>query len=701
MIQGYLPINRGDMDNRGWGQCDFVFVTGDAYVDHPSFGPAILSRLLEAYGYKVGIIAQPDWKDSKSISVLGRPRLGFLVSSGNMDSMVNHYSVAKRHRNKDAYSPGGVMGLRPDRAGIVYGNLIRKEFQNIPIIMGGIEASLRRLSHYDYWSDKVRRSMLLDSQADIISYGMGEHSIIEIAEALDNNIDVKDITFINGTIFKVSNTDSVYDAVELPSYDEILKDKKAFAKSFYIQYSNTDPYSGKRLIEKYKDNEYVVQNPPSKPLTQAEMDRVYSLPYMRDYHPSYREAGGISAIEEVKFSLVSNRGCFGGCSYCALTFHQGRILQTRSHESIMAEASQMVWDKDFKGYIHDVGGPTANFRNRACDKQNNKGACINKQCLYPEPCKNLKIDHSDYLTLLRKLRDLPNVKKVFIRSGIRYDYLINDSDDTFMNELCEHHISGQLKVAPEHISDKVLALMGKPANSVYEKFLSKYKKINDELGKNQFVVPYMISSHPGSTLKEAIELAEYLRDLGYMPEQVQDFYPTPSTISTCMYYTGLDPRTMKEVYVARSPHEKAMQRALIQYRNPKNYELVIEALLKAGRTDLIGFDKKCLVRPRQLSKEKYQRRNSPSSNRSANRSSDKFASKEGNKPANKSGNKCVIKDASKTANRSDDRFVRKEGNKSSNRSDKKWVKEGSNKGNNRSFNNSRSPEVSKSRKKTF
>ncbi|WP_184089790.1 YgiQ family radical SAM protein [Anaerocolumna cellulosilytica] len=598
MIRDFLPICKADMEKRGWDQCDFVYITGDAYVDHHSFGPAIISRVLESHGFKVGIIPQPNWKDVNSIKILGTPRLGFLVSGGNMDTMVNHYSVAKKRRKQDAYSPGGVMGKRPDRATIVYCNLIRKVYKNSPIVIGGIEASLRRFGHYDYWSDSVKRSILLDSQADIISYGMGEHSIVEIAEALESGLDVKDITFIDGTVYKTKDLSSVYDAVTLPSFDDILKRKKAFAQSFFVQYSNTDPYSGKRLVEKYKDNEYVVQNPPSKPLTQTEMDRVYSLPFMRDYHPSYVEQGGIPAIEELKFSLISNRGCFGGCSFCALTFHQGRIIQTRSHESILAEANHLIWDKDFKGYINDVGGPTANFRHTACAKQNTKGACINKQCLYPKPCSNLKIDHSDYLVLLKKLRELPNVKKVFVRSGIRFDYLINDSDDTFMKELCEHHISGQLKVAPEHISDRVLDMMGKPKNSVYEEFIRKYKRTNEKVGKNQFVVPYLMSSHPGSTIKEAVALAEYLRDLGYMPEQVQDFYPTPSTISTCMYYTGLDPRTMQAVYTPKSPHEKAMQRALIQYRNPKNYDLVVEALNMANRTDLIGFDKNCLIRPK-------------------------------------------------------------------------------------------------------
>ncbi|BCN30546.1 YgiQ family radical SAM protein [Anaeromicropila herbilytica] len=602
MIKDFLPICKEDMDKRGWEEVDFVYIIGDAYVDHHSFGPAIISRVLEANGYKVGIIAQPDWKDKNSITILGKPRLGFLVCGGNMDTMVNHYTVAKKKRKVDAYTPGGEMGKRPDRATIVYSNLIRKVYKDAPIIIGGIEASLRRLGHYDYWSDSVKRSILLDSQADIISYGMGEHSIVEIADALNSGIAIQDITFINGTAYKAKDLSSVYDAVTLPTFQQIVESKEVFAKSFYMQYCNTDPFTGKRLVEQYKENEYIVQNPPSKPLSQGEMDRVYSLPYMRDFHPIYKEQGGIPAIEELKFSLVNNRGCFGGCSFCALTFHQGRIIQTRSHESILNEAQLLIWDKDFKGYINDVGGPTANFRDTACDKQKEHGACINKQCLFPKPCKNLKIDHSDYLSLLRKLRELPNVKKVFIRSGIRFDYLINDKDDTFIKELCEHHVSGQLKVAPEHIADPVLSLMGKPENAVYERFINKYKKTNEEVGKKQFVVPYLMSSHPGSTLKEAIALAEYLRDLGYMPEQVQDFYPTPSTISTCMYYTELDPRTMKKVYVPKSPHEKAMQRALIQYRNPKNYDLVVEALTQAHRTDLIGFDKNCLIRPRQNAK---------------------------------------------------------------------------------------------------
>lgn len=597
MIHGYLPVSRGDMELRGWDQCDFVYISGDAYVDHPSFGHAIITRLLEAHGFKVGIIAQPDWKDQESIQVLGRPRLGFLVSGGNMDSMVNHYSVSKKHRQQDAYTPGGVMGKRPDYAVVVYCNLIRSVYKNIPIVIGGIEASLRRLAHYDYWSDKIKHSILVDSQADLVSYGMGEKSIVEIAEALDAGIDVKDITFIDGTVYKASSLDGVYDAVVLPSYGQLIEDKKKYAESFYIQYCNTDPFTGKRLAEPYRDNLYVVQNPPSKPLTTEEMDEVYGLPYMRSYHPSYEEAGGVPAIQEIKFSLISNRGCFGACSFCALTFHQGRITQARSHESLLEEAKLLTEDPDFKGYIHDVGGPTADFRFPACEKQLTKGACPNRQCLFPEPCKNLRADHSDYIALLRKLRALPKVKKVFIRSGIRFDYVLADGNKAFLRELCQYHVSGQLKVAPEHVADQVLKRMGKPKNSVYRQFVREYTDMNAKLGLKQYLVPYLMSSHPGCTLKEAVELAEYLRDLGYMPEQVQDFYPTPSTISTCMYYTGLDPRTMEKVYVPVNPHEKAMQRALIQYRDPKKYELVKEALILAGRQDLIGYDKRCLIRP--------------------------------------------------------------------------------------------------------
>ena len=612
MQKGFLPVTKEEMLAQNITQLDFVYVVGDAYVDHPSFGHAIISRILESHGYTVGIISQPDWKDENSIDVFGEPRLGFLVSAGNMDSMVNHYSVSKKRRQTDAFTPGGIMGKRPDYATIVYCNLIRRKYKKKPLIIGGIEASLRRLAHYDYWSDKMKRSILLDSGADLISYGMGERSIVEIADALDSGLAVTDITFINGTVYKTRKREDIYDAIELPHYEEVKAQKEAYAKSFYIQYCNTDPFSGKRLFETYDEKMFIVQNPAAKPLSQSEMDAVYALPYMRTYHPSYEEAGGVPAIEEIKFSLVSNRGCYGGCSFCALTFHQGRIIQTRSHESILNEAQKIIWEPDFKGYIHDVGGPTANFRAPACKKQLTKGVCPNRQCLFPTPCKNLEIDHKDYLSLLRKLRALPNVKKVFVRSGIRFDYLIYDKDQTFLRELCEHHVSGQLKVAPEHISNAVLEKMGKPSVEVYEKFVHAYKKTNEQLGKKQYLVPYLMSSHPGSTLKEAIELAEFLRDLGYMPEQVQDFYPTPSTISTCMYYTGLDPRTMQPVYVAVNPHEKAMQRALIQYRNPKNYDLVREALKKAGREDLIGFDKKCLIRPRKgevLSEKKAYGRN--------------------------------------------------------------------------------------------
>ncbi len=598
----FLPISKQDMDKRGWPQCDFVYVIGDAYVDHPSFGHAIISRTLEAFGYKVGIIAQPDWRDKNSITSLGRPRLGFFVSAGNMDSMVNHYTVARKKRHQDAYSPGGQSGLRPDYATIVYCNLIKQTYKDVPIIIGGVEASLRRLGHYDYWSDKVKHSILIDSGADMISYGMGEHSVVEIADALDGGLSIPDITFIRGTVFKAKSTENLYDYIELPDFDEIAADKKAFAKSFGIQYQNTDFVTAKTLVEKYKEKLYVVQNPPAKPLTTEEMDRVYDLEYMRDYHPVYKKKGGIPALSEIKFSLTSNRGCFGSCSFCSLSFHEGRVVQVRSHESVIREAVKMTEDKDFKGYIHDVGGPTANFRHPSCQKQLTRGTCSNRQCLFPSPCPNMTVSHKDYVELLRKLRKLPRVKKVFIRSGIRFDYCMADKDDTFLKELCEHHISGQLRTAPEHVSNTVLKMMGKPQHSVYESFLKRYQRINEKTGKEQYVVPYLMSSHPGSGMKEAVELAEYVRDIGYMPEQVQDFYPTPGTVSTCMYYTGLDPRTMEPVYVPKSPHEKSMQRALIQYKKPENYELVKEALLKSGRSDLIGFDRKCLIPPRQIKK---------------------------------------------------------------------------------------------------
>ena len=635
-MKDFLPIDREDMKKRGWDEVDFVYVCGDAYVDHPSFGAAIITRILEAHGYRIGFIAQPDWKDDSSIQVFGRPRLGFLVSAGNMDSMVNHYTVSKKRRNQDAYTPGGVIGKRPDYATIVYCNLIRKVYKKVPIIIGGIEASLRRLAHYDYWSNTLKHSILMDSQANILIYGMGEHSVVEIADALDSGLAVEDITYVHGTVYHAKNLDSVYDYEMLPSFDELKKDKKEYAASFYTQYCNTDSITAKCLVESYGNNGYVVQNPPSAPLTELEMDDVYELPYMRAYHPSYEKDGGVPALNEIKFSLTSNRGCFGGCSFCALTFHQGRVIQTRSHESLVNEAKEMTQDPDFKGYIHDVGGPTANFRHTACEKQKKYGVCTNKQCLFPKPCQNLKVDHKDYLALLKKIRQIPGVKKVFVRSGIRFDYVMADSDDTFLRELCKYYISGQLRVAPEHISDAVLDKMGKPHNVVYEQFIKRYQKVNATVGKEQFVVPYLMSSHPGSTLKEAVELAEYLRDLGYMPEQVQDFYPTPSTISTCMYYTGVDPRTMEEVYVPVNPHEKAMQRALIQYRNPHNYDLVKEALIKAGRTDLIGFEEGCLIAPRKehWREEKWDKKHQKTKNKRTDKTNDTGKSRNANSKKN-------------------------------------------------------------------
>ncbi|MCD2491104.1 YgiQ family radical SAM protein [Lacrimispora sp. NSJ-141] len=596
-MKDFLPVCRADMEKRGFTQLDFVYIIGDAYVDHPSFGPAIISRVLESRGYKVGIIAQPDWKDDGSIQVLGKPRLAFLVSGGNMDSMVNHYSVSKRRRGTDSYTPGGIMGKRPDYAVTVYCNLIRKVFGGMPVIIGGIEASLRRLAHYDYWSDQVKRSILMDSQADLISYGMGERSVVEIAEALDAGIPVAEITYVPGTVYKTKTLDSVYESIALPDFERVRQDKKTYAESFLIQYKNTDPFRGRTLTEAYGNRGYVVQNPPAMPLNRTEMDDIYDLPYMRTYHPMYEKAGGVPAISEIKFSLVSSRGCFGGCSFCALTFHQGRIVQVRSHASLVKEAEILTKEPDFKGYIHDVGGPTADFRAPSCEKQLKSGTCPDRQCLFPAPCKNLQVSHRDYLALLRKLRSVPGVKKVFIRSGIRFDYVMADKNSEFLKELCEYHISGQLKVAPEHISPNVLKYMGKPDSRVYLDFEKSFRKMNERLGKKQYLVPYLMSSHPGCTIRDAVVLAEYLRDIRHTPEQVQDFYPTPSTLSTCMYYTGFDPRTMERVYVPRSPHEKAMQRALIQYRLPKNRELVLEALRQAGRTDLIGYGSRCLIRP--------------------------------------------------------------------------------------------------------
>jgi uncharacterized radical SAM protein YgiQ len=513
-MKDFLPITIEDMKKRGWDRPDFVYVIGDAYVDHSSFGPAVISRVLESRGYKVAIISQPDWHDEESIALFGRPRLGFLVSAGNMDSMVNHYTVNKKKRHDDAYTPGGKAGKRPDYATTVYCNLIKRRFKDVPVIIGGIEASLRRLAHYDYWSDKLRRSILLDSGADLLLYGMGELSIVEAADALDSGLSIGDITFIRGTVYKTREIDNVEDPVILPDYDELLKDKLSYARSFYTQYINTDFVTAKPLVEKYGEHRYIVQNPPQRPLTMQEMDDIYDLPYMNSYHPSYEKLGGVPAIKEIKFSLTSNRGCFGGCSFCALTFHQGRIVQVRSHESIIKEAIEMTKDPEFKGYIHDVGGPTADFRRPACDKQLTKGVCTDKQCLFPKPCKNLKATHTDYIKLLRKLRELPKVKKVFIRSGIRFDYVLADKDDSFLRELCKYHVSGQLRTAPEHVSDNVLKLMGKPESSVYKEFCRRFDAVNKELGMEQYAVPYLISSHPGSRLEDAIELAESVRDMG-------------------------------------------------------------------------------------------------------------------------------------------------------------------------------------------
>lgn len=623
-MKDFLPVSMKEVEQRGWTEVDFVVVTGDAYIDHPSFGVAIISRLLESQGYKIGIISQPDWKNEASMTVFGKPRLAFLVTGGNIDSMVNHYSVAKKKRDKDAYSPGGKIDLRPDRATSVYGNLIRKTYKKIPIIIGGIEASLRRLAHYDYWDNKVRRSILLDSGADLLIYGMAEKSIIEVAKALDNHIPVEEITFVKGCVYKTKSIEQLKDFIELPEYAILRESKEDYAKSFMIQTRETHFAKGKILVEKYPDQWNVVQNPPMPPVTEGEFDSYYDLEYMRDVHPMYTEK--VPAIEEVKFSIISNRGCFGNCNFCALTFHQGRIMQARSHDSIVNEAKLITEDKEFKGYIHDVGGPTANFRKPSCKKQLKLGVCQDKNCIGSEVCSQLEVDHSDYLELLRKIKALPKIKKVFVRSGIRFDYLMYDKDDSFFKELVKDHISGQLKVAPEHVSRRVLEYMGKPNYPVYKSFVDKYKRLNQTYQLKQFIVPYLMSSHPGSTLEDAIELAEFLRDENITPQQVQDFYPTPSTISTIMYYTEIDPRTMKKVFVAKNPHEKAMQRALIQYRNPNNYLLVREALILAGREDLIGFDKKCLIRPRNLGSS-FSNRNENSGKTTSVRRSDNSAKK--------------------------------------------------------------------------
>lgn len=592
MANQFLPVNRQDMLSRGWDSIDFLFVTGDAYVDHPSFAAAILSRVLESEGFKVGIAAQP--QGPEDLKQFGVPSLGVLISAGNVDSMVAHYTAAKKKRSEDAYSPGGKAGLRPDRATLHYCNYARQAFGKLPVIIGGIEASLRRFAHYDYWDNRVRRSILLDSGADLLLYGMGERIIVELAHALNDGLDIRQLTFLDGTCFVTKDISFISDAVHCPSFQEVRDHKKAYAESVAIQYRQHDYINGKTLVQEHQGR-YLVQNKPAAPLNRQELDRVYSLPYVRDYHPMYKKWGGVPAIAEVKFSILSSRGCFGGCNFCALAFHQGRTVQSRSHESILQEAAQIAAMPDFKGYIHDVGGPTANFRTPSCQKQLTHGICTNRQCLFPTPCKNMDVSHSDYVALLRKLRAVPGVKKVFIRSGIRYDYLMADSDDTFFYELCQHHISGQLKVAPEHISDQVLKYMGKPSVSVYQQFVKKYKAINQKLGKEQYLVPYLMSSHPGSTLQSAIDLALFLKQEHLHPQQVQDFYPTPGTVSTCMYHTGLDPRTMQPVYVAKSRQEKAMQRALLQYRDPKNYTLVKQALLQAGRQDLIGVGRNALI----------------------------------------------------------------------------------------------------------
>ena len=605
-MQDFLPVTREEMKKRGWEQVDFVYVSGDAYVDHPSFGAAIIGRLLESRGYRVGMIPQPDWRKKESIQVFGRPRLGVLVTAGNMESMVNHYTVSKKHRQKDAYSPGGQMGLRPDRAVVVYSNLIRQSYKDSPVILGGIEASLRRMAHYDYWENKVKHSILIDSGADLISYGMGEHSILEIAEALDSGIPIEEITYIAGTVYRTKDLLRAYEPIILPSFEEVKENKAVYAESFATQYRNTDPFTAKAMAESYGNRGYVIQNPPAMPLSTQEMDDVYDLPFTGEYHPMYKKKGGIPALEEIKFSLTSNRGCFGGCNFCALTFHQGRILQTRSHDSIIREAVKMTKAPDFKGYIHDVGGPTADFRHPSCKKQLTKGVCQNRQCLFPTPCKNLQADHKDYVLLLRKLRDIPGVKKVFVRSGVRFDYVLADPDKTFLRELVKYHVSGQLRVAPEHVSDQVLHYMGKPSHQVYLRFLEEFDKADKQAQKDQYAIPYFMSSHPGCTMKEAVKLAEYVRDLGYTPEQVQDFYPTPSTLSTCMYYTGIHPITKEKVYVPKNPHEKAIQRALMQYKNPANRELVLEGLKMAGRMDLVGFGPKCLIRPENSNRKKEQ-----------------------------------------------------------------------------------------------
>jgi uncharacterized radical SAM protein YgiQ len=596
LTEDFLPISRSDMDARGWDQLDFLLISGDAYVDHPSFGGAIISRILEKEGFRVGILPQPNWRSSEDFLRMGKPRLAVLITAGNLDSMLNAYTAAKKRRRTDSYSPGGHTGYRPDRASIVYSNRVRELWPEIPLILGGIEASLRRLAHYDYWSDTVRRSILLDCRADLLVYGMGERQIREIASLLEKGVPISKIRHVAGTCFSIPVSERLTGkpCIELPSFEEVRCDKKAFARAFALQYGERNPLEGRRLAQLHGER-LVVQNPPALPLTTEELDAIYELPYMREPHPVYEPAGGVPAIEEVRFSLVGHRGCYGECAFCALASHQGSIIQKRSHASLLEEAKKLIAHREFKGYIHDVGGPTANFRNPPCRLPQPSGTCGKRRCLAPSPCSNLLVEHGDYLDLLRALRALPGVKKVFIRSGIRYDYVMADPDETFLAELCAHHVSGQLKVAPEHVSSKVLRLMGKPGKEVFLRFKEAYERMNRKLGKRQFLVPYFLSSHPGSDLEAAVELAEFLRDIRHIPEQVQDFIPTPGSLATCMYYTEMDPFTHEPLYVAKSPREKAMQRALLQYMNPRNYDLVREALLKIGRSDLIGDGPKCLI----------------------------------------------------------------------------------------------------------
>ena len=638
----FLPVTRKDMEERGWQQLDFIFVSGDAYVDHPSFGPAILCRLLEKHGYRVGIIPQPDWHSTKDFTSLGKPRLGFLVSSGNLDSQLSRYTAAKRLRHDDSYSPGGKAGFRPERAVLTYARRLRECWgSDVPIIIGGIEASLRRFAHYDYWADEVRPSILAECDADLLVYGMGEHQLIEIAAQLHQGVEIQNIQDVQGTCFRVPDFDYIWDYEAIASFEQVRKSKAAFAEAFRTEYLEQDAFRGKRLAQQ-NGSWCIVQNPPAMPLSTEEMDEIYDLPYMRTWHPMYDKAGGVPAIEEVKFSITAHRGCFGGCNFCAIISHQGRIIQPRSDASILREAKIMTEQPDFKGYIHDVGGPTANFHRTSCDAQLKRGTCHGKQCLSPDTCKNLTASHAGYLELLRKLRQLPKVKKVFIRSGIRFDYLMLAKDD-FLRELCEHHISGQLKIAPEHISDRVTRLMGKSGSKVYRRFVEKFTRMNKQLGKKQYLVPYFMSSHPGSQLEDAIELAEFIKEMGYHPEQVQDFIPTPGTLSTCMWYTGLNPLTGQQVYSAKSPEEKAMQRALMQFWLPKNYELVRRALEKAGRRDLIGYGAKCLIRPEQKSGKTPAGRNLPNNHNNAHKA--KRNSKAGNqqKQQNQKNRKKLVK----------------------------------------------------------